>query len=129
MSDACVCDYDYDDGPDVYAKSERKARKRYRCYECAHHVEPGETYEHVSSLYDGSWQITRTCCRCLDARKYIEAHAPCFCWAHGNMLDDARDTANQYGHESAGFYIGAMKRVLRAERGRPQDSAPSGAGG
>jgi hypothetical protein len=32
------------------------------------------------------------------------------------MLDDARNTIEEHGHHSAGFYIGAMKRVLRAER-------------
>lgn len=115
MSEACYCDYG--ERPDVYAASEHKARKRYRCYECAHHIELGEPYERAASLYEGRWDVTRTCGRCLDARKYIEAHVPCFCWLHGSMLDDAKNTVNQYGHLSAGFYIGAMKRVLRAERG------------
>ena len=79
---------------------------------------PGEQYERAAALYDGSWDVMRTCCRCLDARDYITAHAPCFCWLHGSMLDDARAVIDEHGHVSAGFYIGAMKRVLRAERTR-----------
>ncbi|MEN9492834.1 MAG: hypothetical protein RJA63_3283 [Pseudomonadota bacterium] len=111
---SCYCDYG--DVPDVYSAERRKARKAYSCYECAGRIVPGEQYERVSSLFDGIWGVTRTCCRCLDARDYITAHAPCFCWLHGSMLDDARDTLWEYRRESAGFWIGGMKRVLRAER-------------
>lgn len=116
MSDACYCDYG--DPPQVYSATRHKARKPYRCYECAQQIAPGEIYERAAALYDGSWDIARTCCLCLDARDYITAHAPCFCWLHGSMLDDARAVIDEHGHASAGFYIGAMKRVLRAERTR-----------
>lgn len=115
--DACYCDFG--DPPDVYAAERRKARKSFRCDECMNGIVPGEKYERASSLYDGAWGVMRTCCRCLDARDYIEAHAPCFCWLHGSMLDDAKSTLNEYGHVSAGFYIGGMKRVLRSERAAP----------
>ena len=119
---ACYCDYD--ERSDVYHAERMKARKPYRCYECHRGIKPSEQYERVASLYDGSWDIVRTCCRCLDARDYIEAHAPCFCWMHGSMLDDAKATLDQYGHESAGFWIGGMKRVLRAERAPLNGSQP-----
>jgi uncharacterized CHY-type Zn-finger protein len=111
----CYCDYG--DAPDVYAAERRKARKQYRCYECHKLIRPGEVYERAAMLYDGSWGVSRTCCRCLSVREYVEAHAPCFCWLHGSMLDDAKAVIEEHGHVSAGFYIGAMKRVLRAERG------------
>lgn len=121
MSDTCYCDYG--EPSDVYCVKTVKAIKPHKCYECHKEIQPGEVYEHVSSLYDGCWTVSKTCPRCLDARNYITAHAPCFCWMHGSLLDDARDTVNQYGQESAGFYIGAMKRVLRAERG-PRKATP-----
>lgn len=115
MSETCYCDYG--ERADVYhAERVRAARKTYRCYECSKSIAPGESYERTATLYDGSWDVARTCCRCLSARDYITAHAPCFCWLHGSMLDDAKSTLEQYGGESAGFYIGGMKRVLRAER-------------
>ena len=114
MSMDCYCDYE--ERPAVYCADRHRARKKYRCYECGGHIAQGEQYERAASLYDGAWDIARTCGRCLDARDYITAHAPCFCWLHGSLLDDAKSTLEQYGHESAGFYIGGMKRVLRAER-------------
>ena len=101
-----------------------QARKTYRCYECSNAIAPGERYERTASLYDGRWDLARVCGRCLEARDYITAHAPCFCWLYGSMLDDAKDTLNEYGHQSAGFYIGGMKRVLRAER-QQQQRAPA----
>jgi len=112
----CVCDYDYDYQADINCTTVHRARKQFKCYECHHAILPGDKYERNASLYEGRWNIARTCPRCLAAREYITAHAPCFCWLHGSMLDDARETVNQYGHVSAGFYIGAMKRILRAER-------------
>lgn len=110
----CYCDFG--ESPSVYHSERVKARKAYRCYECTGHIVAGERYERTASLFDGVWDVARTCCRCLDARDYITAHAPCFCWMHGSMLDDARQTLDKYGNHSAGFYIGGMKRVLRAER-------------
>lgn len=111
---ACVCDYG--DAPAVYHREERTARKPHRCYECQGTIQPGERYERTAALYD-AWTAACTCSRCLDLRRYVEAHAPCFCWLHGSLHDDARDTLREYAHESAGFWIGGMKRLLRAERG------------
>lgn len=110
----CYCDFD--ERPDVYAATTRKARTPHRCDECLSLIARGERYERASSLYEGSWSVMRTCCRCLDVREYVQAHAPCFCWLHGSMLDDAKSVVDEHGHASAGFYIGAMKRILRAQR-------------
>ena len=115
MSDACYCDLG-DGAPIIYEAERVKARIAHKCYECGRAINPGDRYERARMLFDGSWQVDKTCARCLDARDYITAHAPCFCWLHGSMLDDARAVIDEHGHASAGFYIGAMKRVLRAER-------------
>ena len=113
MSD-CYCDYG--ERPDVYAAATHTARKRYRCYECHGAILPRERYERAAMLFAGSWEIARTCARCLSVREYVKAHASCFCWLHGNMLEEARSTIEEHGGESAGFWIGGMKRLLRAER-------------
>ena len=113
MSDACYCDYG-DAECQLYRKNEHKARKAHRCYECGGPIRPGERYEHVFAIWDGDPSNCKTCCRCLDLRQYITAHAPCFCWLHGSMLDDAQSVIEQYAHESAGFFIGATQRYVRA---------------
>lgn len=110
----CYCDYD--ESPTIYEANVARARLLHKCKECGADIAPGERYERARMLFDGSWQVDKTCARCLDVREYVKAHAPCFCWYHGSMLEDARGVVDQYGHASAGFYIGAMKRILRAER-------------
>jgi hypothetical protein len=116
MSAACYCD----DGEtaDMYIVTKVRAAKQHKCYECHHHIQRGELHEAVRSLYEGRFSTTRTCARCLDVREYVTAHAPCFCWMHGSLLDDARDTLREYAYASAGFWIGGMKRVLRAENAK-----------
>lgn len=116
----CYCDYD--EVPTIYEASVRRARLVHKCNECGDAIAPGERYESVRMLFEGSWRVAKTCARCLDVRKYVQAHAPCFCWYHGSMLEDARGVVDQYGHESRGFYIGAMKRILRAERRKPPNA-------
>lgn len=114
MSDhSCDCGGEY---PDVGRTEMRIARKQHKCYECSKAIQKDERYEFNTQLYDSHWSVAKTCCRCLAVREYVEAHAPCFCWMYGSMLDDAKAVIEEHGHESAGFYIGAMKRVLRAER-------------
>lgn len=115
MTDACYCDYG-DVQTSMYVKRTVTAKKQHRCYECDKPIRPGEKYEQVSAIWDGEFRACKTCPRCLAAREYVQAHAPCFCWRHGCVLDDARDTLNEYAYISDGFWIGGMKRVLRAER-------------
>ena len=115
MTAACYCDYD---PPRLYKASIVTARKPHRCNECGKMLGAGERYERVNAIWERDDTVTSlvTCPRCLAVREYVEAHAPCFCWRHGCVLDDARDTLNEYAYISDGFWIGGMKRVLRAER-------------
>ena len=109
MSAACHCDYD---PADFYRKTERKARKFHHCYECNGGVQPGEIYEHVSAKWEGQVDSFATCCRCVALRKWVLAHVPCFCWHHGNMRDEARETINEYKHEAPGLWFGWARREI-----------------
>lgn len=111
----CYCDYDYT--YDAYVVSTHKARKPNKCYECHHPIRPGERYERVFTLYDGRVQIARTCTRCLNLREWVQAHVPCFCWAHGNMIEDAISTAEKYAHESPGLMFSVLRRYALIRRG------------
>jgi hypothetical protein len=88
----CYCD----DGemPSVYeAKDVMAARQVHRCSECDHAILPGESYWHVFGIWptvDGATTF-RTCARCMDLKLFVEAHIPCACLLHGNLLDAARD--------------------------------------
>jgi len=58
----------------------------------------------------------KTCERCLAVREFVQAHVPCFCWAHYNLLDDSRETADYYAHETVGLFFGTQRRIIMAER-------------
>lgn len=96
MSDACYCDSG--ERPTVQHSERLRARKAYCCYECRSGIAPRETYERTASLYDGSWDVALVCCRCLDARDYITAHAPAFagctaqCWTTQKARLKSTDT-------------------------------------
>jgi hypothetical protein len=65
----CSCDTETCDVWDVVHP---KARKAYRCDECYRDcIQPGDVYQRIGSLYDGSWATYRICLRCERLR---EAH-------------------------------------------------------
>jgi hypothetical protein len=110
----CVCDYD---SPKFYVKTSRKARKVHRCSECGCHIQPGEQYEHVSGMWDYV-DTFKTCQRCISLRDWVAAHVPCFCWAHGNIREDAIETARHWAHEAPGMLFGTWRREVAIQRHR-----------
>lgn len=117
MSYDCYCDYDE---PDFYARSVRKARKHHKCEECSGTVAPGEKYEHVAGCWDGYVSTMKTCERCYDIRTWVKNNVPCFCWAHGSMIDDAREAveeaASRAPEETVGLRFGFRRRVAQLTR-------------
>jgi hypothetical protein len=109
---SCYCDYDM---PSFYLRDVRRARKSHKCYECSGVIAVGEKYEHVSAKYD--WVTSfKTCQRCVDLRTWVANNLPCFCWAHGNLLEDGRDAVDaadwRAGEEVKGIRFGFARRVL-----------------
>jgi hypothetical protein len=56
-------------------------------------------------------------------RDWLKANTPCFCWAHGNLLDDIRDhldeIASDLMDEAPGVLFAAGRRYVRLrERAR-----------
>lgn len=118
----CYCDYD---PPEFYKATTRTARTPHGCEECGGNIEPGEAYEHVTGKWDGEFGSFITCRRCLALRAYTLEHVPCTCWAHGNMLEDCRETIREYADELPGMMTGFYRRWVaifrhkRSANGRP----------
>lgn len=114
MSADCYCDYD---PAEFYSASTPTARKEHRCDECGHAISPGEAYERVGAKWEGSVTVFKTCSRCIALRDHLKAHAPCFCWAHGNLLDDAITEWQHLEHDAAGsglaFELGRMAVAIK----------------
>ena len=113
----CFCDYD---PPEVSSVSIRAARKQHKCEECGCNILSGDRYEYVWGIWEGWQDSFKTCPRCLDLREWVKAHVPCFCWAHGNMLDDARETIDQYRHECEGLWFGFLRKLYIVRTVRQQ---------
>lgn len=113
----CYCDYDI---PQVYRKRIPTARKRHRCYECGGAITIGEKYEYVASLCDGDFGTFKTCERCIDIRVWVKNNAPCFCWGHGNMIEDAREAIGdawwRAPEETTGIRFGLLRRIAKRDR-------------
>ena len=110
----CVCDYD---APTLYCDRMVTARKQHKCSECFRVIQSGERYEYVFGVWDGRPDRFKTCARCLAVKEYVKAHVPCFCWAHGSILDDAYNTVEGYAHEVPGLLFGYWRRYAATRKG------------
>ena len=108
----CVCDYD---SPEVYRSKTVKARKQYGCYECAGKIFPGDIHEYYFGVMYGDSYSGRTCAKCVEIREWVKGNIPCFCWAHGNMIDDARSSIDEACYrapdETVGIRFGFARRL------------------
>lgn len=121
MSD-CYCDYD---PPEFFRQRMVKAaRSRHKCVECGRAILPGERYESTTGKWDGEMSFMKTCSHCLDIRQFVKNSVPCFCWAFGSMMDDARgaidDAYRRAGLEVAGLFMGYGRLVIAGRRRRAE---------
>jgi hypothetical protein len=113
----CYCDYD----PPIFARAAKPvARAAHKCDECHRAIAAGEQYERVVGLWDRRDGVTtfKTCPRCLALRDFVKAHVPCFCWAHGNTIEDCMNAVEEFAHETVGLRFGALRRLHAIENAR-----------
>ncbi len=113
----CSCDYD---PPEFWHRATRSAKKPYRCAECGGLIDAGDRYEYVSGKWEGWLGHFRTCSRCVTLRQWLTNSLPCFCWAHGNMLEDAKeavaDAVFRAGDEVDGIRFGLGRHLVAIRR-------------
>jgi hypothetical protein len=98
-----------------------RARKPHTCEECGRRINIGERYEYVFGVYDGAF-IAHTCSHCVGIRQFVQINIPCFCWAHGNLIDDCRNIIQaayeQAPDEVKGLAFGFGRLLVKARRER-----------
>jgi len=109
----CYCDYT---PASVYWPSRPIARKPHRCEECGREIRRGERYERVRGIWDGHPDTFCTCVYCLAIRDLIEARAKCWCWEHGNMIEQAMDWLRD--DDTPGIHMAAGRLIIEAKRDR-----------
>lgn len=117
MSIDCYCDYET---PTIYRSDTRRAKKRYGCEECSGEIFPGEIHEYHFGMCDGNSYFGRTCIHCVEIRRWVTGNIPCFCWAHGNMMEDARNAIDEAVYrareETVGLKFGFLRRVFLRDK-------------
>ncbi len=127
----CYCDYD---APQVYSSKVVRARKLYSCDECGKKIRPGEQYEYAFGVIDGYTYQPHTCMSCKRIRDFVSMNIPCWCWAHGNVLSDAREIVEAAYREAPdevrglAFGLGRLMVAARRERKLSRTDAENAAG-
>lgn len=67
--EASFCDCEFDERPDVFRESKRKARKEHHCCECGVVIKVGEMYEHTTGRWDRFFSTFKTCLTCARLRR------------------------------------------------------------
>lgn len=82
----CSCDvYVEGDGyPAFYNDLTHKARKNHRCCECGRDIIAGETYNYTSGLWDGKFDVYKTCADCVSIRNEFFSNG----WNFTNVMSD-----------------------------------------
>lgn len=64
----------------------------------------------------------RTCADCLELRQWVGNNLPCFCWAHGNLLDDCisgiESAYDRARDEVRGLRFGFLRLRVKHKRQR-----------
>ena len=117
MSYDCSCDYV---APTFYNQSLRTAKKQHKCEECGGPILAGEKYEYVSGLWDGYFNVFKTCERCVDIRTWTKNNVPCLCWTHGNADEDCREAVSEATYrapdETTGLRFGLLRRMAMRDK-------------
>lgn len=115
----CYCDYDR---PSVYSSKIVRAKKEYQCCECFKPIRVGERHEYAFGVHDGDTYQPRTCLGCVNIRQFVSINIPCFCWAHGNLIEDAKNIVEAAYHEAPdevrGLAFGLGRLLVASKRAR-----------
>jgi hypothetical protein len=95
-----MCDfYSGDEGAEVYAEKERKARKTHRCDGCQGTIKAGDVYTYYSGIYDHTpfhGHACGDCVKALDAFTDRHDGVP----AYGALLDALQECIGEDGPTS-----------------------------
>ena len=86
MFDSCLC-VDPDEVVTLLSRNRRTARKPHKCGECGCTIQPGETYEADSTVFDRKFTVYKTCLPCLRIRQSLFRCG----WYYGGLWEDIHE--------------------------------------
>lgn len=115
MSYECSCDYD---PPEIITTRVYSAKKEHTCDECGRQIGPGEKYEYVWGKWEGDVSVVKTCPDCMELRQWAEISVPCFCYAFGNLHEEAREMVSEIRRDIPGIIFEWGRRIVKIDRKR-----------
>lgn len=82
----CYCEplFDTDDVASLWQVTWHQARKQHRCCECHENILPGQRYERIFVISDGTPYSYKTCEFCADEYQRLLTKHPEAIWSKGN---------------------------------------------
>ena len=108
-----MCSTDYDP-PSMYETTLRKARKAHKCGECYRAIQPGETYQHVAGIWDGSFDTHKTCPHCVVGQKLLLDQ--CHGYLHEGIKEDLVEhlwPSIPWAMDAARLVVGMRRKWVR----------------
>jgi hypothetical protein len=123
----CDCDYDYDAPSFCKVETVKRSRKQHVCCECSGPIFVGESYEHITGVWDGALKVYRECAPCREMRRWAEISMPCFCsYTFGELHERIREMVKDVRRSVPGFYFEWGRRYVRLKRRRGSQNSGEG---
>lgn len=87
MSISCDCSADGYEGAKFSIETFPVARKEHKCCECRETIKPGQQYQNIKGLWEGRFEIFKTCMPCYRIRKHYCPHGYIFETLQENISD------------------------------------------
>jgi len=84
----------------MFTDETRTARKEHKCSECRRAIQPCEKYTYESGVFEGDFQVSKTCAHCKVARDWLMAE--CNGWMYTMVREDIEE---HYGEGYGGMKL------------------------
>lgn len=122
MGVSCTPLYNCGDGDaaTVSRVSIRTARKHHACGECSWQIAPGDKYEHVAGVWDGSWSTFKTCLSCVEIRAHFGDEGWTYTELWKQLADNFLPDMRAGGPCLKGLSVDAIERLFAAKLARDE---------
>lgn len=103
-----MCMFDDSEQFDWFRDKTRRAARTHTCIECGRQIQPGEHYEYGVGMYDGSFEMFKTCAHCVVARRWLSV--VCSGWMYHAVQEDLWE---HVGGEEAELRSPPLTRLYR----------------
>ncbi len=82
--------------PAAFSENWRVARVKHMCCECHRDILPGERYQYVSGIWDGSPSDYKSCLMCAKTRDLIIRMNEGDCVSYTSLIEEIREAARLF---------------------------------